>query len=111
MVILYYLSLINIALNDVPSVTCLIASAKTWATEIISSLLNCFSFGISIVLQTITFSIGESINLLIEKRVAKTQKILADQNNQKKLNEGLRKLIEKRITMVQKELNLKKVSQ
>ena len=56
-------------------------------------------------------NINVEFNLLIEKRVAKTQKILADQNNQKKLNEDLRKLIEKRITMVQKELNLKKVSQ
>ena len=54
---------------------------------------------------------NEEFNLLIEKRVAKTQKIITEQNNQKKLKEEFKKLIEKRIAMVQKELNLKKVSQ
>ena len=54
---------------------------------------------------------NEEFNQLIEKRITKTRKILAEQNNQKKLNEEFKKLIEKRITIVQKELNLTKVSQ
>ena len=53
----------------------------------------------------------EELNQLIKKRIAITQKKLAEQNSQKKLNEEFRKLIEKRIAMVQKELKLKKISQ
>ena len=37
-----------------PSVTCLIASANTCATDITSNFSNCLSSGISIVLHTIT---------------------------------------------------------
>ena len=54
---------------------------------------------------------NEEFNQLIEKRITKTQKILAEQNNQKKLNEEFKKIIEKRIIIVQKELNLEKLSQ
>ena len=54
---------LNNSLIESPLFILIIASAKTSATETISSLLNILLFGISIVSLTMILSIGASFNL------------------------------------------------